>query len=67
MVAYRVYCLDGVNRVQGAEWVEAPDDEVAITLARGVMRESPKCEVWDGNRLVARLTSEDWPESPDAA
>jgi hypothetical protein len=55
VVAYRLYCLDGVNRFVRAVSIEAPDDESALSLARSEMGECVKSEVWDRDRLVARL------------
>jgi hypothetical protein len=52
---YRLYCFDGANKVWAANWIEAPTDEAAISVARG-MEIGIKCEVWEGNRLVATLT-----------
>ena len=51
---YRLYCLDGANKVASAEWVEADDDEAAIEVAKQ-MHEGQHCELWQGRRLVARL------------
>jgi hypothetical protein len=51
---YRVYCLDGLNKVASATWVEAGDDEGAIELVKD-QHDGYKCELWDGDRLVARL------------
>ena len=61
MSAYRVYFVDGVNRFSRAEWIEAETDEDAIRRARPYMQDSARCEIWDRQRLVARLTAEDWP------
>jgi hypothetical protein len=54
VAGYRVYCLDGVNKVASGDWIEADDDEAAIEIARE-RHEGYKCEVWLGRRLVARL------------
>src|SRR6478752_6613486 len=51
---YRLYCLDGVNRVASAEWIEADDDEAAIEIAKEI-QDGYECELWQGSRLVARL------------
>ena len=67
VAAYRVYCLDGVNRVVRAEWIEAADDPQAVELARALIFDCVKCEVWQGPRLVERINDPDWPEPPDAA
>ena len=52
MGTYRLYCLDGVDKVASAEWIEAADDDTAIDSAEG-MHGGRKCELWQGNRLVA--------------
>jgi len=51
---YRIYCLDGVDKVAGAAWIEADDDASAIELAKE-LHDGYKCELWDGQRLVARI------------
>jgi hypothetical protein len=51
---YRLYCLDGANKVASADWIEADDDQAAIEVAKGRM-DGYECEVWQGPRLVARL------------
>ena len=54
MIAYRVYCLDGLRRFIGAEVIEAEDDEAALRMAA----ELTGCvhrEVWDRDRLVGRI------------
>jgi hypothetical protein len=62
MAAYRVYHLDGMNRFVRAEPVEAPDDVGAIRLAEDLMSDWAKCEVWERDRLVARLPASNPPE-----
>lgn len=54
MAGYRVYCLDGVNKVASGDWIETDDDEAAIEIATE-KHEGHACEVWQGGRLVARL------------
>jgi Leu/Phe-tRNA-protein transferase len=51
---YRVYCLDGANKVASAEWIEAADDRAAIERVRKQW-DSHKCEVWDKERLVGTV------------
>jgi hypothetical protein len=51
---YRLYCLDGVNKVASADWIEADDDQTAIEAATE-RHDGHECEVWQGQRLVARL------------
>ncbi len=54
MATYRLYCLDGVGKVATAEWIEAEDDDSALQSADDV-RAGRSCELWQGQRLVARL------------
>jgi hypothetical protein len=54
LAGYRLYCLDGVNKVASAEWIEADDDEAAIEAAKE-RHDGYECEVWQGPRLVARI------------
>jgi hypothetical protein len=54
VATYRLYCLDGVDKVASAEWLEADDDEAAIAAA-DEMRGGRTCELWQNSRLVARM------------
>lgn len=54
MPDYRLYCLDGVNKVASADWIEADDDVAAIEMARE-RHDGHACELWQGRRLVIRL------------
>ena len=54
MTGYRLYCLDGANKVASAEWIDADDDEAAVEAATEMM-DGQECEIWEGRRLVARL------------
>lgn len=54
MADYRLYGLDGVNKVASGEWIEAEDDDSAIEAAREMM-DGHDCELWQGRRLVARI------------
>ena len=56
---YRLYCLDAGGQIGMAEWIDAADDEDAVRQAQTLKQDAQKCEVWDGNRLVARLDSQD--------
>jgi hypothetical protein len=51
---YRLYGLDGVDKVASGEWFEADDDEAAIEVAKMRM-DGHDCELWQGRRLVAAL------------
>lgn len=52
---YRVYCLDGAGKISLAEWIEAGDDADATQQAHDLKRGALKCEVWQGDRLVATI------------
>jgi hypothetical protein len=54
VTAYRLYCLDGANKVASAEWIDADDDKAAIEVAKELM-DGQECEIWQGTRLIARL------------
>jgi len=54
---YRLYGLDGVNKVASGEWFEADDDQTAIEAAKAMM-DGHDCELWQGRRFVARLKHE---------
>ena len=54
VTGYRLYCLDGANKVASAEWIEADDDQDAVEAAKQMM-DGHDCEVWQGKRLIARL------------
>ena len=54
MADYRLYGLDGVNKVSSGEWFEADDDEAATNVARKMM-DGHDCELWQGKRFVARI------------
>ena len=54
VVGYRLYGLDGVNKVVSAEWIEAEGDSDAIAVAKEKMDGQP-VELWQGSRLVARF------------
>ena len=54
MAHYKVYCIDGVEKIASADWLEADDDEAAAELVRE-RHGGFKCELWQGARLVARL------------
>ncbi len=55
MADYRLYCLNSENRIAAAaEWIQAPTDEQAILLVQS-RKLRFRAELWDGNRLVARI------------
>lgn len=57
MADYRLYGLDGVNKVSSGEWFEADDDEAAIEVAKNMM-DGHDCELWEGRRFVMRIPSQ---------
>ena len=62
MAGYRLYGLDGVNKVASGEWIEADDDRTAVEVAKKMM-DGHDCELWQGSRLVARIPRPDARES----
>ena len=57
MADYRLYGLDGVNKVASGEWFDAEDDLAAIEVAKEKM-DGRDCELWQGTRFVTRIASE---------
>ena len=55
MAAYRIYYLNGDNRISMADWIEAKDDDHAIQQAREFGLKFSRSEVWQKERLVAKL------------
>ena len=54
MPAYRHYRLDGAGSIKSAEWLEASDDGDALRQVRALNLPAVS-EIWDRNRLVARV------------
>ena len=52
---YRYCCLDSAGDLHLAEWFEAENDEEARALIEQ-MRQDGRCEVWQSQRLVAKLS-----------
>ena len=54
---YRLCSFDSALRTVTADLIDATNDEDAIARAHAAgLRD--KCEIWDGNRLVAELDGE---------
>ena len=56
MNGYRMYCLDGAGKIALADWLDASNDEDAIQQAQVLKNGARMCEVWQRNRLVAKLS-----------
>ena len=54
---YRVYCYDSVRNVVSSDQIEAVSDEDAIAKAEAAGF-GTKCEIWEGDRLVAKLEAQ---------
>ena len=59
---YRCYRLDEDGRLHFAKWFSAESDEQAIEQIQG-KHPNAKCEIWQGKRLVAKLSPSHF--SPD--
>jgi len=57
LASYRLYRLDGAGKISSAEWIEATDDEDAAREGR-LRAKDGTCEIWDRNRLIARIEPE---------
>jgi hypothetical protein len=54
MAEYRLYCLNGVNKITDAEWLEAKSDADAIVVARSLKKQT-ECELWRGDHCIGRI------------
>lgn len=52
---YRYYCLDGAGHLHDAAWFCAESDADAIAQIEAKHPDAT-CEVWQGKRLVAKLS-----------
>ena len=55
MSEYRVYCLDLEGRSVDVQVIDARDDVEAVEQARA-LEGLRQCEVWQRNRLIAKIT-----------
>jgi len=55
MTEYRLYCLDGAGKIDLADWFEAANDCAALSEAQRLKPNAARCEIWQRNRLVAKL------------
>ena len=54
MPSYRLYRLDGAGKITTADWIDAEDDKAAKQAAE-LRVDSSTVELWDRNRLIARI------------
>jgi hypothetical protein len=52
MFTYRLYCLDGTDKIRLTDEIEARGDGQAIAKAREQHGSAHKCEIWHFDRLV---------------
>jgi hypothetical protein len=57
MTVFRVFCMDINGKITSSETVEASTVEEAVERVRA-LNLGTGCEVWDGQRLVARISKE---------
>lgn len=57
MLDYRLYCLDGGGKFTTAHVISAATDDEAVAAALEMNLGS--CELWERNRMVAKLDSDD--------
>ncbi len=60
---YRVYTLDGANRIIGCEEVDCSDDRQAFILSTTLGKAGFELEIWQKQRFVGRLTRQPAPGS----
>jgi len=59
-VNYRVYKLNPAGGIVSGEWLEADDEQQARAQAEAMCgRGVPGVELWEGARLIVRLTCAD--------
>jgi hypothetical protein len=51
---YKLYCLAADGKITRSDWIDAQSDEEGVAIARAINK-SVDCEIWKGNRLVARV------------
>jgi hypothetical protein len=56
MPTYRVFLVDEDSQYKGGEFLECPDDQTALEYAE-VYVNGADVEVWEHERLVAKLTA----------
>lgn len=54
MQHYRLYCFDGANKISGVHEIEAESDALALEEGKSIKR-GLRCELWQRERLVARI------------
>ena len=60
MPTYRAYRIDRYRHIRNAEWIEAPNDDVATAKAEDLCEEGvPTIELWQATRLVDEIDCED--------
>ena len=55
---YRLYCLDGAGKIHFADDFKAESDHEAVSKAAAMKPDAIKCEVWEGQRLVASFNAD---------
>ncbi|HEY8571633.1 hypothetical protein [Phenylobacterium sp.] len=55
-MSYRLYTVDRSGRLQLSRTFDCSDDEAAVEQAREAAAEGEAVELWDGGRLVGRLS-----------
>ena len=60
MPSYRAYRVDRYHHIVNAEWIDAPNDEVATAKAEDLCEQGlPTIELWQAARLVEEIDCED--------
>ncbi len=67
VVHYRVYKLSPGGRIMSGEWIEADNEDEAVSMAHAMCDEaSPQVELWQGTTRVATLPCNDPPPASAA-
>jgi len=56
--SYRIYIVGSDGRLQLGQAFEAPDDRTAGALAEGMAASGQIGELWEGGRMVGRVSTQ---------
>ncbi|MEO6224653.1 MAG: hypothetical protein ABIO80_02200 [Sphingomicrobium sp.] len=54
-LSYRLYRLDGAGKITAADWIDAFNDDDAVSAAREQCGDG-RHELWERNRLVGEIS-----------
>jgi hypothetical protein len=63
VAVYRLYGCNAAGRIVFGDFVECDDQAAALGVARGYLDQYPIVEMWDGKRLLFRISGN--PDGPE--